>query len=106
MSDVKAEINKLNKNILQKLQQKHPYNEFCNRTDKKQCPHMENTESIIHQTNIRANISSYKEKIYFGVSETTFKICYANRNLSQKNIKTMGSYPRNIGRKKNTTECP
>ena len=36
------------------------------------------TESIIYQVNITANISGYKEKVYLGVSETTFKVRYGN----------------------------
>ena len=51
---------------------------------------MDNTESIIYQANIRANISSYKEKIYFGVSKTIF----------YKKTKVMGNYPSSIGSKK------
>ena len=36
------------------------------------------TESIVYQANITANIPGYKEKVYLGVSETTFKIGYGN----------------------------
>ena len=51
--------------------------QLCNCTNKKQCPW-----SIFNQANITANIPGYKEKVYLGVSETTFKVRYGNHKKS------------------------
>ena len=40
------------------------------------------TESIVHQAKFMANVPGYKEKVYLGVSETTFKVCYGNQQKS------------------------
>ena len=39
-------------------------------------------ESIVYQANITVNILDYKEKVYLGVSKTTFKVCYVNHKKS------------------------
>ena len=67
MPNIKAEINKHNKNTF-----KHqcPLNRHCL------------TESIVYEANITANIPGHKEKIYLGVSETKFKIHYGNHKKS------------------------
>ena len=62
MPNIKAKIHKHNKNILGKAQQKNPDTQLCNCASKKQCPY----------------IPGYKEKVYFGVSETTHKVRYGN----------------------------
>ena len=36
------------------------------------------TESIVYRANFTAHIPGYKEKVYLGVSETTFKVRYSN----------------------------
>ena len=84
MPNIKAEINKHNKNISEKGQQKHPDTQLCNCTNKKQCPLNRQclTESIVYQANITANIPGYKEKVYRGVSETKFKIRYGKHKKS------------------------
>ena len=87
LPNIKSEIHKHNKNTLQKSQQKHPDTQPCNCTNKKQCPLNGQclTDSIIYQANITANIPGYKEKVYLGVSETTFKVRYGNhKNLLTK----------------------
>ena len=38
MSNIKARINKYNKNTLEKAQQKHTDTQLCKCTNKKQCP--------------------------------------------------------------------
>ena len=80
MSSIKAEIHKHNKNTLEKAQQKHPDTQLCNCTNKKQCSLNGKclTKSIVQQVNITANIPGYKEKVYLGASETTFKVRYGN----------------------------
>ena len=84
MSNIKAEIHKHNKSFLEKAQQKIPYTQLCNCANKKQCPLNGQclTESIVYQANITANIPVYKEKVYLGVSETTFKVRYGNQKQS------------------------
>ena len=79
MPNIKAEIHKHHKNILEKAQQKHQDTPLCNCTNKKQCPlHGQClTESIIYQANITANTPGIT-KTFLGVSETTFKVCNSN----------------------------
>ena len=80
MPSIKGEIHKHNKNTIEKGQQKHPDTQLCNCTNKNQCPLNRKclTESIVYQANISANIPGYREKVYIGLSETTFKVCYDN----------------------------
>ena len=75
--NIKTEIHKHSKNTLFKIQQKHP-------DTQKQCPLNGQclTESLVYQANITANIPGYKEKVYLGVSETTFKVRYGNHKKS------------------------
>ena len=40
------------------------------------------TENIVYLANITANIPGQKEKVYLGVSETTFEVCYGNHKKS------------------------
>ena len=40
------------------------------------------TESIVYQANITENIPGYKEKVYLGLSKTTFKVRYGNNKNS------------------------
>ena len=84
MPNIKAEIHKHNKKTLEKSQQKHPDTQLCNCTNKKQRPLNGQclTESIVYQANIMANIIGYKEKVYLGVSEATFKVRYSNHKKS------------------------
>ena len=84
MPNIKAKIHKHNKNILKKDKKKHSDTQLCNCTNKKQCPLNRQclTESIVYQANVTANISGYKEKVYLGVSETTFKVRYGNYKKS------------------------
>ena len=84
MQNIKVEIRKHNKNILENAQQNHADTQLCNCSNKKQCPLNGQclTESIVYQANITANIPGYKEKVYLGVSETTFKVRYGNHKQS------------------------
>ena len=84
MSNIKAKIHKHNKNNLEKAHQKHLDTQLCNCRNKKQCPLNGQCliESIVYQANIMANIPDYKEKVYLGVSETTFKVRYGNHKKS------------------------
>ena len=84
MPNIKAEINKHNKNTLGKARQKHPDTQIYKCTNKKQCPLNGKclTWSIVYQANVNANIPGYKEKVYLGVSETTFKVRYGNHKKS------------------------
>ena len=89
MPNIKAEIHKQNKNISDKVQQKNPDTKLCNFTNKKQCPLNRQclTEGIVYQANITANISDYKENVYLGVSETTFKVRYGNHKTTKQHHK-------------------
>ena len=84
MPNIKAKIHKHNKNTLEKIQQKNPDSQFCNCTNKNQCPLNRKyvTESIVYQANITANFPGYKEKVCLGVSRTTFKVRYGNHKKS------------------------
>ena len=87
MPNIKVKIHKHNKNILEKAPQKNPDIQlYC--ANKKQCPlnwQCFFTESIVYQANITANIPGYKEKVYLGISETTFKVRYGNHKQSFTN---------------------
>ena len=99
MPNIKAKTHKHNKNILGKAQQKNPDTQLRNCANKNQC--LLNgqclTESIIYQANITANIPGYKEKVYFGASETKFAMVTTNNHSQNNIIKTTRSYLRNIG---------
>ena len=84
MPNIKAEINKHNRNTLEKAQQKHPDTQLFNCTNKKQCPLNGQclTESIVYQANITANIPGCKKRVYLGVSEALFKVRYGNHKKS------------------------
>ena len=45
------------------------------------------TESIVHQPKFMANVPGYKEKVYLGVSETTF----TSKNRLQNNVKKLSN---------------
>ena len=69
---------------MEKAKQKHPHTQLCNYANKKQCPLNGHclTESIVYQAIITGNIPGYKEKVYLGVSGTTFKVRYSNHKKS------------------------
>ena len=80
-------INSHNKNILNPV---HVIEEKqCNCVNKIMCP-LNNkclNKNIVYQGNITSNLINSKEKIYIGVSETKFKLRYANHKKSFTNIK-------------------
>ena len=80
MPNIKGEIYKQKKSILEKAHQKNPGTKLCNCTNKKQCPlnGLCLTESIVYQASITANIPGYKEKFFLGISDATFKARYGN----------------------------
>ena len=84
MPSIKAEIHKHNKNTLEKAQQKHPDTQLSNCTNKKLCPLNRQclTESVVYQVNTTGNLPGYKEKVYLGVSKTTFMVYYGNHKKS------------------------
>ena len=84
MPNIKTEIHKHNESTSEKAQQKHPDTQLCNCTNKKQCPLNGQCliETIVYQANITANLPGYKEKVYLGVSETTFKVRCGNHKKS------------------------
>ena len=80
MPNIQVRIHKHNKSIVEKAQQKNPGTQLCKYTNKKQrlLDGQYLTESIVYQAKIKANIPGYKEKVYLGLSKTTFKIRYGN----------------------------
>ena len=63
-------------------------NSKCNCINKVQCPLNGNclAENIIYEAKITSDQRNYKESVYFGLSETTFKKRYAN-HLKSFNVK-------------------
>ena len=80
MPNFKKEIQKHNKAVLEKAQQKHADTQLCNCTNKRQC-HLNGqllTESIVYQAKIIATIPGFKVKVYIGVFKATFKVRFGN----------------------------
>ena len=102
MPNIKAKIHKHNKSTLEKSQQNIEIASSATVQIKKQCPLNVQclTESIAYRANIPANLPGYKEKVYHGVSETTFEVRYSNhKNRLQNNlIKAIRNYPRSAGK--------
>ena len=80
MPNIKAEINKHNKNTLEKAQQKHPDTQLCNCTKRKLCPLNGQclTDSIFYNANITGSVPGYRRKVYLAVSEAIFKVRYGD----------------------------
>ena len=61
----------------------------CNCINKSKCP-LNNkclSNSVLYRTNITSTTENYRNKIYYGISETNFKSRYANHRKSFKNRK-------------------
>ena len=61
----------------------------CNQVDKAKCPLGQNCliNNIIYKAVLRSTNPRYKEKIYFGTAETTFKLQYSNHQRSFQFLK-------------------
>ena len=61
----------------------------CNCIRKHQCPLNKNclTNNVLYKASITPNEENSKTKIYYDVSETTFKLKYANHKKTFDNIK-------------------
>ena len=61
----------------------------CNCLDKVKCPLSQNclVNNSIYKAVLTSTNPYYKEKIYFGTAETTFKLRYSNRQRSFKFLK-------------------
>ena len=86
MPNIKSIINSHNKNILYgdvKLSEK-----ACNCIKKSLCPLNNNclSNNIVYQATVSSNKPQYSGKVYIGISETSFKLRYAN-HLKSFNIK-------------------
>ena len=73
MPDMKNIVNTHKKKII------NPPDEIitrtCNCIRKHQCPHNEClTNNILHKASITPNVNNSKREIYYGVSETAFKL--------------------------------
>ena len=61
----------------------------CNCIRKHQCPLNEKclTNNVLYQASITTNEENPKTKIYYGVSETAFKLRYTNHKKTLNNVK-------------------
>ena len=86
MKNIKSIINIHNKKILNETQKKKE--KTCNCRNGTSCPLngdcLEN--NIVYEGTINCNKPNYKEKIYFGIAETSFKQRFSN-HLKSFNIK-------------------
>ena len=83
MGNIKSIINTHNKQIL--TENKTP-TKNCNCINKHDCP-LDNkcqTTNLIYKAKITSNLPNYFYKIYYGTSEGTFKVRYANHKKSFK----------------------
>jgi hypothetical protein len=77
MPNIKSIINSHNKNI---LYGKKKLEKTCNCIIKSLCPLSNQclTSNIVYQAIVSSNKPEYKDKVYIGISETPFKLRYAN----------------------------
>ena len=87
MPNIKNIINTHNKKIINPP--KDNITRTCNCIRKHQCPVNEKclTNNVFHKASIAPNKKNSKTKIYYGVSETAFKLRYANHKKTFNNIK-------------------
>ena len=81
MGSINSIIKSHNKEVL--TENKAPTRK-CNCINKNNCP-LDNkclTTNLIYQAKITSNIPNYQHKIYYGTSEGTFKVRYANHKKS------------------------
>ena len=85
MPNMKNIINAYNKKIINLP--KDNIGRTCNCIRKNQCPFNEKclTNNVLYQQ--VSQMKKFKKKIYYGVSETAFKLKYANRKKTFNNIK-------------------
>ena len=82
MPNLKSIINTHNKAIL------HPKStneaRTCNCTNKQECPLNQNclVNNILYKASLTSNNPTYKETVYFGLSETAFKVRFSNHKKS------------------------
>ena len=87
MPNIKNITNTHNKKIINPS--KDNITRTCNCVRKHQCPLNENylTNNVLYKASITPNEENSKTKIYYGVSETAFKLRYANHKKTFNNIK-------------------
>ena len=87
MPNIKNIINTHNKKIINPP--KDNITRTCNCIRKHQCPLNEKclTNNVLCKASITPNEENSKTKIYYGVSETAFKLRYANHKKTFNNIK-------------------
>ena len=92
-------INTHNKRIINPP--KDNFTRSCNCLRKHQCPLNEKclTNNVLYKASITPNEENSKTKMYYGVSETTFKLRYANhkKHSITSNTKLIQNYQTNIG---------
>ena len=85
--NMKSRINIHNKTVTNP--QPSAQTRTCNCINKSKCP-LNNkclSNSVLYRTNITSTTENYRNKIYYGISETNFKSRYANHRKSFKNRK-------------------
>ena len=99
MPNIKNIINTHNKKIIKPP--KDNITRSCNCIRKHQCPLNEKclTNNVLYKASITPNEENSKTKIYYGVSETAFKLRYANhkKHSITSNTKLIQNYQVNIG---------
>ena len=95
MPNIKNIINTHNKKIINPP--KDNITRTCNCIRKQQCPLNEKclTNNVLHKASITPNEENSKIKIYYGVSETAFKLIKQHSITS--NTKLIQNYQTNIG---------
>ena len=92
-------INTHNKRIINPPKNNITRTCICIRKD--QCPVDEKclTNNVLHKASITPNEENSKTKIYYGVSETAFKLRYGNhkKHSITSNTKLIQNYQTNIG---------
>ena len=99
MPNMKNIINMHNKKIINPPRDN--ITRTCNCIRKHQCPLNEKclTNNVLYKASITPNEENSKTKIYYGASETTFKLRYANhkKHSITSNNKLIQNYQTNIG---------
>ena len=96
MANIKSIINMHNKEV---ITEKKTQAVKCNCINKADCPLSNQFQitNIVYQAKLTSNLQNYHEKIYYGISESTFKQGYETiRNHSiMKNIGKIQNFRKN-----------
>ena len=89
MPNMKSRINIHNKTV--RKAQSSAQARTCNCINKFKCPlnNKSLSNNVLYKTNITSTTESYRNKVYYDISETKFKSRYTNHRKSFKNRKKM-----------------